>query len=244
VISRFHVGDPVPVFFDPNNPYESVVMPGDPGEFLTTMGIFFWFAIPVFVILSNLASHVFGRGTKMPAAGLPCRQHGRKIEVYLPDAQKKTFLLLAAWSGLGFFGIVAGFLGPQDNWKASVAIVTGGTLLAIIFFLAWRVWRQATDVDMLIIDANARTLILPATFGRKSPMAMNFDSIDSIRTETMDTHTKIGGIRFCWVQVCYMQGNELREAKIAVWLEQETRADVFANWLLEYLNCREKSGRR
>ncbi len=236
ILARFPVGAPVSVFYNSADPSESIVLHQDALEVLASGALLAWFGIPLLMLICSLIKWSVSFGTAKPAAGLRLYKDNNKTEIYLPEAGKITFAIAGFWLGLTISGTAAIFFAQPSNWETVAVKVIFGIVLITTAVIVWRFKRDFALKDSLIIDHRRRKLALPQTFGRKSSLELDFDPIDSVRIEPLDVHTKLGNICLFYILICYMKHGQLEEEKIALWCEQELRAETFADWLLLQLN--------
>ena len=224
------------VYFNPADPTDSVLLLRDPGEVLAIGGALIWFSAPILLSLVGVVNWVRYKVTKNLTVGIRIRQRPGKIEVYLPEASRVTFTIAGLWLGLTISGGIAMCFAQPEDWKLWALGVAAGTVVGGAAVLALRIRRDLAGLDSLVIDSNRKSVTLPQTFGRKSPLTLEIGPIDSVRIEPMYFHTKIGEICFSRLLICHLRNGELVEEKIAMWLEQEDRANAIADWLLVQLN--------
>jgi len=109
------------------------------------------------------------------------------------------------------------------------AIVLAAT--AIVYF--WRRTRLLSGADDLVIDEGAGTISLPQTFGRKRPVNVDFNAVQSVYLDEIPHRGKYG-YYYSWAVTLALQ-NVAETEKLTDWYDQE-KALAFAGWLRERLH--------
>jgi hypothetical protein len=120
--------------------------------------------------------------------------------------------------------------GPEAIAAMAVLAVT-----AVIWF--WRRARLLSGVDDLVINEDARTIVLPQTFGRWHPKTLDFSAVRSVCLEAV-RHRSRGGYYYTWAVTLELQDNADATERLSHWYSK-VRADNFAQWLRERLHLPE-----
>lgn len=223
-------GAMVQVFYHPDNPQDSLLLPGINGSdfmmvlFLTPfnavmLGFWMW-------IGSWLRQQLF----RPVAGGVKIMADTRYTRIRLPKI-RAVVGGMATTGGLGFVSVF--IVGFSSKMQPSLALALGAIGVvyltgAGVYFWQWR--KIHTGIDDLVINHSARTIDLPQTFGRKQRVLVNIADVVSLTVEEVMHRSSKGGISYTYAPTLHLQGPERGEQKIADWSDK-LRADNFADWL-------------
>ncbi|MEY4387922.1 MAG: hypothetical protein RLY20_3205 [Verrucomicrobiota bacterium] len=130
-----------------------------------------------------------------------------------------------------------------------VMIPTGGSPGARLMLLVWALvlgagmgvglwqWsKQRRGLTDLVLDPDAQTVRLPATFGRKEVQTLPATDITDVNVETIERRGSKGGTTYSYAVTLKRRGSH--GEKLTDWSDQE-RANQFAAWLGEKLSALE-----
>ena len=230
------VGSDITVYYREDNPADSLLSPGVVGsDFLM-----FFFLIPATVFMLYqlgviCVSDRFRRN--LPAGGVRINVRGSRASVRLPH-YPPGFWAMSTFCGTGlaacFILLVTtrGYVSTQPEVFAAVAI-----LAATAGVYCWRRARLSSGVDDLVIDEDARTVILPQNFGRRYRVNLDFGAIESVRLEPVRRRRK-GGYYFTWAVLLATRNAPDKPEKLVDWPSKE-KSMAFAGWLRERLHLPE-----
>lgn len=235
-VRDYPAGSQAVVFYDPNNPAESVLKPGVQGSDLF-MALFM---APFNVVMIGIWWIAFNQGWqrwRKPIAG------GVKIRVSLQETRvnlssfSPIAVTLASWGGLAFISIfVIGFAGGGFHPSIPVA---GATWLVILLggigIGCWN-WRNTLrgKYDLVIDELNG-TLRLPVGQGRKVERTLSRAEVENVFVETIAKTASKGGTTYYFAPTLRLGSSPGGTEKLAEWLD-ETKAQSFADWLRAKLN--------
>lgn len=223
-------GSPVQVYFNPVAPDESLLFPGIAGaDFMMVL-----FLTPFNMIMIAFWLGLWGwfreRLFKPIAGGVKIIEDGITTRVRLPQWN-------AIWSGLGTIGGL-GFLsmfvvGIPTGMQPSFAVVLPAILvvyLAGIMVYLRQLQKINSGIDDLVINAGARTLQLPMTFGRKQPFTVPITDIEALYVDIVEHHNSKGGTTFSYAPTLRIRESSMEPQKLADWGDK-FRANEFTKWL-------------
>ena len=228
-VREYAVGAIVPVYYDENNPTESVLKPGvGAGDlfmlmFMTpfnlVMGGMWWYA-------GRLGWHRWN-GTE-PTSINAFRDRGT-LRLRLPDAPP----VMAGFVGLGLAAFFSVFVVAfSSGFHPSMTFVSIMWALVIASGIGSGLWfwrkQQEGAYDVLIND---RTIDLPATQGRTERETVERRTITGVSVQKIP-HEGKNGETFTYAVSLQRRGSE--DAKVADWSD-EYSANELAKWLTEQL---------
>lgn len=241
VAQRFATGRTITVHYDPQEPRAAVLVTGTLGRDWIGTAILLPMNLAILIAWYWLGGYWRRRLSGKPAGGLPLRRHGDRIIVRMPRGPGLIKAATAAFvvSGICIIVILV-FFGA--NTPAAAVVVAGIAVIAAPIITIRRGTRGADGRDGdgssadLVIDAGARTVRLPMTFGRSGPVTVPFDAVASI--DVKRSHVLIRFRRGSPRKVdVYKPTLEWRrddghtaEETLEQWYDPE-RADDFASWL-------------
>jgi hypothetical protein len=225
VVASHPIGSTIQVYYNPKKLGEAVLYPGIGGVDLVDALLL----MPGYVIscalwivaISWLRWIVF----RPIAGGVKVWSKNQRVHARLPRFMPS----LVAVGTIGLLTIVS--LGlvethpPLDKAIAVYCTVFGVGLLA--YFCGWLV-NHSGKYD-LIIDEAARTISLPATYGRKERVTIAFRDVTAITVELIRAKNNL------YAPTILARGNA---RKIVKWYNQK-RAEAFATWMRERIGLRE-----
>jgi hypothetical protein len=221
-------GSPVMVYYDPEDPDEAVLQRGlDGGELFLTL-----FLLPFHLIMVGSWSALARRGRTGPPYPLDSLiTGGNEQRVRMPPNTPTAAASGVLFAG-GFAGamLVAFFVGMPPSVPLMVCVwvvVLGAAAVAY----RWAVVRGRSGRYDLVVDRGRRKVILPATFGRKEPVAIPLADLREVRVVEEERKDSDGDKKRVFVPtVVWRARGEAPEGKLAEW-EDRARAQRLAEWL-------------
>lgn len=235
-VRNYPPGKTVKVYYNPENPEDSLLSPGINGDdlfillFLTPFNLIMvaLLSIPVFSLL---------RKVKRPdAGGVKWWLDGRRIYVRLPRFSTFVGLCFA----LGIISFVCVFIvafGMGDHPSLNSALI----VWAVIIFVAldvyiWLWFTQGGGKSDLVIDPDRRIVELPQTFGRTRRQTISINDITGVDVEVVETKSSRGVSTQKYVTS--LRDKDGAKYTIAEWTDEED-ASEFAGWLRSKLELNE-----
>lgn len=240
-VNAHPVGSDITVHYRADNPEDSVLSPGVVGrDFLI-----FFLLVPASAFMLYLLGAAETPGWvklgNRVAGGVPVFSQGSQIRVRLPryTVWRWTVATLCITSLAAFFTLTittqrnSSFQPELETW-ALILTVTAGVFL-------WRRARILAGVDDLVINEDARTIVLPQTFGRKHPVSLNFQDVQSVFIEPV-SHRGRYGYYYTWAVTLMVRDALASPERLAHWTYEEKSQD-FAAWLSERLHIPQTAAR-
>jgi uncharacterized protein DUF3592 len=238
-VDRYSVGSEVPVFYDPKNPSESVLVPGlDGGSYMLLI-----FITPFDMVMFGFwiagADAVRKKFSKSKNGRVKVIQDGPLLRIRLP--RFPPFLIplgvigLIAFAEIFLLGFTGGFH-PKTGLAQSALVIAYGSGIAIGLWQRQKIRSGSAD---LIIDESAGTVELPATFGRKQRRKFALSEIHGLTAEKI-IHTGSKGTSYTYDPTIRVAGLKLEDGKLADMLNQADAED-FVTWLRPHLNISTES---
>jgi hypothetical protein len=228
------VGATVQVFYDPENPHDSLLFPGlDGSDFMMVL-----FLTPFNAIMLGfwtwIGSWLRRRLFRQVAGGVKIISDTRFTRVQLPQYGAIVWGL-ATTGALAFVSVfVVGFsTNMQPSFPLSLSTLSVVYLAGVGVYL-WQWLKIHSGIDDLVINHSARTLDLPQTYGRKQRMTVNIIDVLSLTVEKLMHYSNKGGTSYTYALTLHLAGPEPGEQKLADWPDK-ARADDFADWLRKQL---------
>lgn len=225
VVSSHPIGSSVQVYYNPNNPDESLLYPGAVTDDLGwVIGL-----TPFNVVVIGFCIWISGwlrlRLFNPVAGGVRIIEDGTATRVHLPRWEP-------VWWGLvtiGGLAFVFAILGLGAKIIPVIAYPLSSVCLVFLGGIGVYVWRRLKarlgDED-LVIDEASRTLVLPLTFKRKERVTVGFSDIKSVWVETV-----VQGKNTYYAPT--LKGRDHPAPKrLAEWQDQ-LKAEKFTEWLGE-----------
>jgi hypothetical protein len=234
MVAAYPEGAAVQVFYSPKNPQDMLLLPGINGSDLVVV----LFLTPFNAVMVGFWAWGSGwlrdRLYKPAAGGMKIITDGMLTRVRLPQ-YGAALCGLATVGGLGFVSIFIVMFSTQMEPSIRFALtVIGLVYLAGAGAYLWQ-WRKIrSGVDDLVINASARTLELPQTFGRKQRVTAGISDIESLMVKKIEHRSSKGGISYTHAPTLRLRGPQPSEQKLADWSDK-VRADDFAAWLRQQL---------
>jgi hypothetical protein len=228
------VGSEIKVYYNPGDPADSLLSPGVVGHDFFVLFIIFPASAVLLLVLFKADGPGWFTWRSPVAGGVKIVSQGGQVRVTLPR------YTVAAWT-VSTFCIASGAAlltlaittqrdpstQPEGIGGIAVLAVTAGIFL-------WRRARQLSGVDDLVINDDARTIVLPQTFGRRHPKTLDFSAVRSVRLESI-RHRSKNGYYYTWAVALELQDNAAESERLSHWSSQ-TRSDALAQWLRERLH--------
>jgi len=227
-------GSSLQVFYNPENPRDSLLFPGIEGaDFMLIL-----FLTPFNAVMVGLWIWICGwlreRLFRPAAGGMKIITDGMSTRVRLPQYGAVVWWL-GATGGLGFAAIFVVGFGTQMKPSLSVILTTIAVVyLAGMGVFLWQWLKIRSGIDDLIINEAGRSLDLPETFGRTERVTVNIADIESLTVEQIEHRNNKGGISYTYAPTLRLRGNESGGSKLADWSDK-LKADDFAEWLRKKL---------
>jgi hypothetical protein len=236
IVGVHPVGSAAPVFYNPTNPQESLLLPGVKGSDF----MFLLFLTPFNMVMFGFWIWIGGwmreHWFKPVAGGVKIITDGMVTRIRLPQFPAAGWGL-AATGGLGFISIfIVGFstnMEPSTPAALSVIAAVYGVGLGVYL---WQRQKINSGIDDLLVNDASRTLELPLTFGRKARISANVVDIAGLYVETIEHRSSKGGISYTYAPTLRLRGAEPSGQKIADWSDK-LKADEFTGWLRDKLGA-------
>jgi hypothetical protein len=227
-------GAMVQVFYNPDNPQDSLLLPGIIGsDFILVL-----FLTPFNAVMLGFWIWIGGwlreRLFRPVAGGMKIITDGMFTQVRLPQFGAVGWGL-GTTGGLGFIAMfIVAFSTMMQPPVGLVLAVIAVVYLAGLGVYLWQWQKIRSGLDDLIINEAARTLDLPQTFGRKQRVTAGIADIESLTVEKIEHRSSKGGISYTYAPTLRLRGTEPGEQKLADWSDK-VKADDFAEWLRKQL---------
>lgn len=233
-VNAHPVGSEVKVYYRPDSPADSLLSPGVVGHDLFVLFIIIPASAGLLLALFKAdAPSWFSWGSPV-AGGAKVISQGGQVRVTLPR------YTAAAWSTCAFcaasgIALVTLAITTQREPSTQPEAMGGLAVLAVtaIVYL-WRRARGLSGVDDLVINEDARTIVLPQTFGRKHPETLDFSAVRTVCLESI-RHRSKNGYYYTWAVTLEMQNAAPPSERVAHWNSQ-ARATALSEWLRERLH--------
>jgi chromate transport protein ChrA len=234
IVAAHPDGATVQVFYNPENPQDSLLSPGVDGWDCMMVLIMTPFNMLMLGLWIWMGGWLRERLVRPVAGGMKIITDGMITRVRLPQYG-------AAWWGLGTTGglgiismIILGF-----TTKMPPPLGLALTVLAVIYLAGagvylWLWQKIRSGLDDLVIDEAARTLDLPQTFGREQRVTAGIADIESLTVEKIEHRDGRGDISYTYAPTVRLRGTGLEGQKLADWSDEEKAGD-FAEWLRKQL---------
>jgi hypothetical protein len=227
IVSEHPAGSAVEVFYNPQDPGDSVLSAGEDAEdvyilFLTTPICLLFLGM-----LANAAQEINWSGPRV-AGGVKVISEMMVTRVRLPRIQPSVPGLAA----LVGFSVLAGILMASGALSGPPLVVGGwllpGVLLGGAMAYGWQCRKVHSGQQDLVIDEGARTIQLPLTYKRRTQTPVSFAEIQAVALKKV-RHQRRGGAYYTFLVTL-----ELKDGSIENLTNMnQTRAEAFAAWLQE-----------
>lgn len=229
IVRAYPVGAPVVVRYDANNPGASLLEPG-----IHANDLFQLMMITPFNMAAAFLCYLAWSLSPLP---MPERNYGeagaRTIEYGAMTRVRFTFYR-PIFSGVVTF-MVAVFVGLivaalcSGAFRIWFMLLDWATVLGVSGWVFWTQWRkQESGAADLVIDKAAKTVELPAHFGRKTREVWTFADVKDVEVETIERRGSRGSVTYI-DQVRLVRQTGWRE--LIEELGDREQADHFARWL-------------
>jgi hypothetical protein len=224
------------VYYDPDSPADSVLVPGLHGcDLLLAL-----FALPLNIVTSAIW-----------ISAIRCRRDGGRLEaaggVRILQHQGETRVRLVEFSPLaaGFFGLAAAAFGAAmlvvfaTGFRPSLALMSGAWILVAAAGAAsflWTAQRQYFGRCDLRSHKASQTLLVPPAGGRKELLLVPWREIVAVAMHRRVSNSPSGQY-FSYVPALdrAAAGSETQSLELVNWGWQEGKARAFAGWLSQEL---------
>jgi hypothetical protein len=224
------------VYYDPQNPSDSLLVPGvDGGDLLLLL-----FALPMNVLTATLWRAMLVRLREnfrvRPAGGVRIRKQPGETRIPLGDttAFGAGLYVMAAVAFIAAFPVVimGGFDPSLRLMKTAWAFVLAAGGAAFV----WRAVRNWSGIYDLRIDQNSQTVILPQTAGRQQRLSIARREISGVTLQRRMSNGP-SGTHFSFLPALNRNGLEAesRPVKLITWGWSEEKARAFSQWLSQEL---------
>jgi len=227
-------GAKVQVFYNTDNPEDSLLLPGISGvDFMPVL-----FLTPFNAIMLGFWIWIGGwlreRLFRPVAGGMKIITDGIFTRVRLPQFSAVGWGLVTT-GGLGFiFMFIVAFSTKMQPSVGLVLAVIVVIYLAGVGVYLWQRQKISSGIDDLILNEAARTLDLPQMFERKQRVTVGIADIESLTVEKIEHCSSKGAISYTYATTLRLRGTEPGEQKLADWSDK-VKADDFAEWLRKQL---------
>ncbi len=234
MVDEHHASSTVQVFYNPENPEDSLLFTGIEGsDFMMIL-----FLTPFNAVMLGLLIWIYGwlreRVFHPAAGGMKIITDGMYTRVRLPQ-YGAVIWWLGTTGGLGFAAIFVVGLSTQMRPSIAVILATIAVVyLAGVGVFLWQWMKIRSGIDDLVINEGTRSLDLPETFGRTERVTVNIADIESLTVDQIEHRSNKGGISYTYAPTLRMRGNESAGSKLADWSDK-LKADDFAEWLRKKL---------
>ncbi|MGD1086190.1 MAG: DUF3592 domain-containing protein [Verrucomicrobiota bacterium] len=234
LVAAHRLGSTVQVFYNPNDPQDSLLFPGVNGsDFLVVL-----FLTPFNAVMLGFWIWTGGwlreRLFRPLAGGVKIIADGMSTRVRLPQFGAVGWGLVTA-GGMGFVSVfIVAFSTKMQPSIGFVLTTIAAVYLAGVGVAFWQ-WRKiSSGIDDLVINEGARTLDLPQTLGRQQPLSVGIADIESLTVETIEHISNKGSRSYTFAPTLRLRGPHSGDQKLADWSDK-MKADAFADWLRRQL---------
>ncbi len=234
IVAEHPMGAMVPVYYNPENPQDSLLFPGiDGSDFFLLL-----FLTPFNAVMLGFWIWIGGwlrqRLFRPAAGGVKIIASGMRTRVRLPQYRAAAWGL-ATTGGLGFISVfIVGFSSKTQPSLGFVLTAIGIVYLTGVGVYLWHWQKIHSGIDDLVINQAARTLDLPQTYGRKQLLTVNIADIKSLTVEKLVHRNSKGGTSYTYAPTLHVRGHNPGDQKLADWSGQ-VRANDFTDWLRKQL---------
>jgi hypothetical protein len=235
IIKTLQVGKEVDVYYDPDDPNESLLVPGIDSMQLFMALFLTPFNIIMLAVWGAFCQSFFNSKTEMVAGGAEILPVHYGVHVRLPQFPP---IAAAAGSAIGIsfvsiFVVGFGFSMEPPMW--AIGGIWGLMLVVAFGIFFWRKSLIAAGLKDLVIDLEQDTITLPQTYGRSTDITIPFQQVSNVTTrKEVHRSQKNNYTEYCpTIEFKDDDGEELSE-KLAAWRD-EAKADSLTEWLTERL---------
>ncbi|USO00160.1 MAG: DUF3592 domain-containing protein [Phycisphaeraceae bacterium] len=236
VLDRFPVGATVDVYFNPDNPADSVLTPGVQGVDLFSLLFLTPFILVAVGLWTGIGYSVKERIRPPSAGGVRLLRREGRIHIrpggFPPIAAAGVAALATSFVSIFIVGFGFGFNASMAVLGVTWAVVLAASACAYIT-TARRLGSGARDI---VIDEAAGTIRLPATEGRAEPLTIAFDDLRDLEIRERIRKGDDGEAteyRPTVVHVSRETGRQRREAMVS--FTRARRAADLADWIAPWL---------
>lgn len=225
------VGSSIQVFYDPQSPPDSLLLPGINGADFLRVLLLTPFNMMMLGMWVGLGGGLKKRIGRQAAIG------GRRIFAEGTITRVRLITDGAAMYGLvtpGGLAIVSMFmLGFSTHMQPSVGLavtfIVAGHLAGLGVYL-WQWWKIRAGGDDLEINETHRTLLLPPMLGRSQRLLVCMEAIENvIIDQRILQNQRRNGVGF--IPTLRMRSPDRNAYQLGEWINNEGQAAEFASWL-------------
>jgi len=239
VVDAHPAGSAAVVFFDPANPSDAVLETGLSGRNLFATVLLAPFNVLTIGIWSWIIAGAGASKTASVAGGVGIVESAPETRVRMSQLNAFESGMLAL-VGTSFAVLFLVGLSTDSNPSVNMVIAAWGGILgasALVFTRRWR--RIQSGVEDLVIDAGARALTLPQTFGRKESITAPFREVQAVTVEKVARSSRRR--RASSTRAPTLQFKDGRPGEILAEWSSNEKAEAFAGWLREKIGVSAKS---
>ena len=229
LLAAYPTNAPAQVFYNPRNPADSLLEPGLAGCDLVLMLLLTPFNCVMLGLWAMCFPWLYRKLFRPIAGGVNIRRVGSFQHVRLPRFRSGLIVLIV----VGALSFLSPFVIGSHPTLAVAAVTWAAVLIiatAVYLFLSHPVRSGAQD---LIIHPEARTIVLPKTFGRKERVEISFDAIREIWMDVIE-HRGRNMYSYSYAPSLKVKNAPGHVFKLADWRDRD-KAEAFVRWLREQL---------
>lgn len=237
IVESLAAGREVDVYYNPQDPADSVLRPGIEGADLFLALFLMPFNVIMLGAWAVAVRHFFPPEPDRPAGGARIVRRGFRQYV-CTSAFRPVVVAVAVLLGTSFVSIFVVAFGFGPNPAVPAIVTVWGTVVSLtLFSYVWCRVRVGAGRTHLILDELARTVTLPAskTDQRGVPLMIRYPDVESVGVrEKPPTHSGRAVSRRYEIVLGYRGGNGQQQVKIA---EKSNRAEAegLAAWIEEQI---------
>ena len=227
VVGSHPAGSTVQVYYNPLNPWDTVLSPGVDAQDVYILFLFTPASLVFLWVLMNAIQRLDWPGSSAAVAGgVKLISDMRYTRARLPRYQP----VLVGLAALGALSLLAGIL-MAASAVSGPPLMVGAELLAGVLLCAglvygWQYWKVHSGKQDLVIDEGGRTIQLPLTYKRREQSPLPFSGIREVAMKKVQHKTK-SGVYYTYLVTLEMTDGTLQDL---INLNQ-SRAEAFAAWL-------------
>lgn len=192
VVKLHPVGSATTVYFDPENPTDSVLKPGVEGMDFFMLLFFMPFNLLMLAMWWTVISWLFGWDKVEPSTATWWEERAGYLRVRVP----RVFPIAGGFVALGMFSFICIFIvvfsagfHPSLSY---ISIVWGAVFSGAAAVGAWLWYSQRRGDADLVVDRTTRTADFPALYGRKKRESYALTDFDGVGINTEERRRRRG----------------------------------------------------